>query len=139
MSRTVDAIRHIHFEDLGTFEAVGRRPRASLAWRRLPNPRRSDESRYDAPLRDAGLRHWPHILGLQFHPEGDAGADIERWLIGHASEIAAAGIDPCALRADAARFGPTLRDAACRCWPTGCGSWRHDGAYRRQSRSRERG
>lgn len=55
-----------------------------------------------------------NILGLQFHPEVDAGAGIERWLIGHASEIAAAGIDPCALRTDAAHFGPALRDAACR-------------------------
>lgn len=52
----------------------------------------------------------PNILGLQFHPEAD-GERIERWLIGHACELAAAGIDPCALRAEAARHGAALRDA----------------------------
>lgn len=53
-----------------------------------------------------------HVLGLQFHPEVDACAGIERWLVGHASELAGAGIDPNVLREDAARFGPALRDAA---------------------------
>ena len=52
----------------------------------------------------------PNILGLQFHPEAD-GERIERWLIGHACELAAAGIDPCVLRAEAARHGAALRDA----------------------------
>ena len=46
-----------------------------------------------------------HGLGLQFHPEA-SGVGFERWLIGHAAELAAAGLDPCALRADAARHGP---------------------------------
>lgn len=53
-----------------------------------------------------------HVLGLQFHPEVDACAGIERWLVGHAVELAAAGIDPRKLRDEAARFGPALRDAA---------------------------
>lgn len=53
-----------------------------------------------------------NVLGLQFHPEVDACTGMERWLIGHASELAAAGIDPLILRADAERFGPQLRDAA---------------------------
>lgn len=53
----------------------------------------------------------PNILGLQFHPELDVSAGFERWLIGHACELSAAGIDPGDLRADAARFGPSLRDA----------------------------
>jgi len=53
-----------------------------------------------------------NVLGLQFHPEVDACAGIERWLIGHAAELAAARIDPCALRDDAARHGPALREAA---------------------------
>lgn len=45
-----------------------------------------------------------HALGLQFHPE--AGAEgFERWLVGHAAEIAAAGLDPRALRAGAERHG----------------------------------
>lgn len=53
-----------------------------------------------------------NVLGLQFHPEVDACAGIERWLVGHAAELASAGVDPRALREDAQRFGPALRDAA---------------------------
>ncbi|KMO33448.1 glutamine amidotransferase [Methylobacterium variabile] len=54
-----------------------------------------------------------HALGLQFHGEAEA-ADIERWLIGHACEIAAAGLDPRRLRADSAQHGPRLREAGAR-------------------------
>ncbi|WP_337961976.1 glutamine amidotransferase [Brucella gallinifaecis] len=53
-----------------------------------------------------------NVLGLQFHLEVDACAGIERWLIGHASELASSGIDPCVLRADAIKYGPALREAA---------------------------
>lgn len=53
----------------------------------------------------------PHILGLQFHLEADD-RQIERWLIGHAHELAARGIDPRTIRADAATYGPALADAA---------------------------
>lgn len=53
-----------------------------------------------------------NILGVQFHPEVDASAGIERWLVGHALELASNGIDPNALRADAAAIGPRLRRAA---------------------------
>ena len=59
-----------------------------------------------------GFAVGPNILGLQFHPEVDACAGIERWLIGHAAELAAAGIDPRVLREDARRCGPALREAA---------------------------
>jgi len=52
----------------------------------------------------------PNIMGVQFHPEVDAGR-FERWLIGHAAELSAAGIDPRSLRAAAARFGEQLRAA----------------------------
>lgn len=52
-------------------------------------------------------------LGLQFHGEVD-GADIERWLVGHAVEIAAAGLDPRDLRAETARHSPELREAGTR-------------------------
>nr|WP_314257325.1 glutamine amidotransferase [uncultured Devosia sp.] len=46
-----------------------------------------------------------HVLGLQFHAEVDARAGFERWLVGHANELAAANIDIPALRADARTFG----------------------------------
>lgn len=53
-----------------------------------------------------------NVLGLQFHPEVNACASIERWLVGHAAELASARIDPRALRADATKHGPALREAA---------------------------
>ena len=50
----------------------------------------------------------PALLGLQFHAEIDA-AEIERWLVGHACEIAAAqDTSVAALRADTARHGQAL-------------------------------
>jgi GMP synthase (glutamine-hydrolysing) len=51
------------------------------------------------------------ILGLQFHLEAEY-TKIERWLIGHAHELAAHQIDPSAIRPDAARFGPDLARVA---------------------------
>ncbi len=53
-----------------------------------------------------------NVLGLQFHVEAEACGGLERWLIGHAAELAASSIDPRVIRADAARFGPALRKAA---------------------------
>lgn len=47
------------------------------------------------------------VLGLQFHLEADT-RHIERWLVGHAAELAAAGVDPRRIRADAATYGPQL-------------------------------
>ena len=53
----------------------------------------------------------PSTLALQFHIE--AGADgIEPWLIGHTLEIEGQGIDVPALRADTARHGARLAQAA---------------------------
>lgn len=52
------------------------------------------------------------ILGLQFHPEADCGERFERWLVGHAAELAGAGIDVNALRRDARAYGPALREAS---------------------------
>lgn len=51
-----------------------------------------------------------HVLGLQFHIETPPQA-LERWLIGHACELAQAGIDPGALRAQAAQYGASTAAA----------------------------
>jgi GMP synthase (glutamine-hydrolysing) len=54
-----------------------------------------------------------NAIGLQFHAEIDA-ARIERWLIGHACEIAAAPeVSVDRLRADSARFGAVLARRGC--------------------------
>lgn len=49
----------------------------------------------------------PNILAVQFHPE-DGGIKFERWLVGHAVELAAAGIDVDQLRADLLTHGARL-------------------------------
>jgi GMP synthase (glutamine-hydrolysing) len=51
--------------------------------------------------------HGETVLGLQFHLEVDPGR-IEQWLVGHAAELAAAGLDPGEIREQAHRFGPDL-------------------------------
>ncbi len=52
----------------------------------------------------------PNVLGLQFHAEPLA-LKFEHWLLGHACELGAAGVDPTALRADAGRYARPLKDA----------------------------
>ncbi|HUZ95390.1 MAG TPA: glutamine amidotransferase [Edaphobacter sp.] len=54
----------------------------------------------------------PRMLGLQFHVEVDGGSGFERWLLGHAVELAGAGIDPHELRRQAAFWTEQLRRAA---------------------------
>jgi len=49
----------------------------------------------------------PNVLGLQFHLEIDH-TQIERWLVGHAHELASHQIDTAAIRADARAYGPQL-------------------------------
>jgi GMP synthase (glutamine-hydrolysing) len=51
------------------------------------------------------------ILGLQFHLEAEP-MQIERWLIGHAHELAAHQIDPGTIRRDADQFGQNLARVA---------------------------
>lgn len=51
------------------------------------------------------------VLGLQFHLESDTRL-IERWLVGHASELAQAGIDPRELRRQARENQASLSSAA---------------------------
>lgn len=52
-----------------------------------------------------------NALALQFHPEVDAAQGFERWLIGHAVEIASAGIDPRNLRAQAQALAQDMQRA----------------------------
>jgi GMP synthase (glutamine-hydrolysing) len=63
-----------------------------------------------------------HVLGLQFHLEADH-TQIERWLVGHAHELASAGIDPNRIRSDAAAYGPALAEAARRTFDRWLGRW----------------
>lgn len=56
-----------------------------------------------------------HALGLQFHPEVTV-QGLERWYVGHACELAGAGIDVPRLRHDSQAFGPALQEAAGRFW-----------------------
>lgn len=53
----------------------------------------------------------PNVIGFQFHPEASA-QNIEKWLIGHAHELATAGIDIPRLRAEAAIHGSALERKA---------------------------
>lgn len=53
-----------------------------------------------------------NVLGLQFHAEVEPSRGFERWLVGHAAELSAAGSDPGTLRADGLRLGRALRAAS---------------------------
>jgi GMP synthase (glutamine-hydrolysing) len=53
-------------------------------------------------------------LAFQCHPEVRAGF-IERWLVGHACELALAGIPPPALREATAKYGPALEVQGRKC------------------------
>ena len=63
-----------------------------------------------AVCRNQAFARGSNLLALQFHPEVDE-RGIERWLIGHACELAGAGIDPAALRARTREAAPALRPA----------------------------
>ena len=55
-------------------------------------------------------------MALQFHPEVTA-SGLERWFIGHASEInATPNVSVKQLRADTATYGKTLQQKAARVW-----------------------
>ncbi|MFC6489439.1 glutamine amidotransferase [Nitratireductor sp. GCM10026969] len=53
----------------------------------------------------------PNVVGFQFHPEASTGP-FEKWLVGHAAELAAARIGIPQLRADAQKYGAELERKA---------------------------
>lgn len=55
-----------------------------------------------------------HVLGLQFHMEADP-SRIERWLVGHACELAVGQVDTANLRIDARRYGAMIPEAGQAC------------------------
>ena len=62
-------------------------------------------------------------LAFQCHPE-IRGESIERWLIGHACELAHAGVRPSALREAASKYGPAVEVQGRNCfeqWLVGVG------------------
>ncbi len=58
-----------------------------------------------------GFAVGPQVLGLQCHLEADP-RTLERWLVGHACELAQAGVDPRTLRAEAQALQARLPAAA---------------------------
>jgi GMP synthase (glutamine-hydrolysing) len=56
----------------------------------------------------------PNVLGLQCHPEVGAHG-FERWLIGNTQELAHAGVDVVALRAEHRRLAQGLEARATAC------------------------
>jgi len=60
-----------------------------------------------APCPNQAFALGSRVIGLQFHAEADLAA-IESWLVGHAVELAGAGVDVAALRSEAARRSAEL-------------------------------
>lgn len=72
-----------------------------------------------APFPNQAFAVGDALLALQFHAEA-CGPPLERWLVGHAHEIAhTEGVSVPALRADTARCSPALEAAGRRCF----GAW----------------
>jgi GMP synthase (glutamine-hydrolysing) len=68
----------------------------------------------------------PSVLGCQFHPEAD-GRGFERWLVGHAAELAAVGLSPSLLRRETQQFAPAAAERGRRViaeWLSGLGNER---------------
>ncbi len=65
-----------------------------------------------------------NAIGFQFHPEAGGGG-FERWLIGHAFELAQAGVDVPALRAAHEARAPDLERRADACLTAWLGQLEH--------------
>jgi GMP synthase (glutamine-hydrolysing) len=66
---------------------------------------------YSENCANQAFSYGPNILALQFHPEAST-SHFERWLIGHACELAGAGISVADLRAGARLHAPVLAGKA---------------------------
>jgi GMP synthase (glutamine-hydrolysing) len=60
-------------------------------------------------------RSWWETMALQFHPEVTV-QGLERWYVGHATELAQAGICVRRLREESRTFGPELETAGRQVW-----------------------
>jgi len=67
-----------------------------------------------AVCENQAFSYGPNAIGFQFHPEA-GGPGFERWLIGHAVELAQCGIDVPALRAEHQERSPDLQRRAAAC------------------------
>lgn len=70
-------------------------------------PRRATLLASSGFCRNQAYAWGPSAVGFQFHPEA-AAARLEQWFIGHACEIAAAGLSVAVLRADTTRYASCL-------------------------------
>lgn len=92
---------------------LGGAPSAALARGPVRDPGGGDATGRDTPASPNQAFAVGDTVLAQFHLEADH-TRIESWLVGHAHELAAAGIDPQRLRTDAAASGPGLARAATR-------------------------
>ncbi|WP_293779116.1 glutamine amidotransferase [uncultured Oxalicibacterium sp.] len=112
-------VKEIGFSPLSLTEAGRCSPLALLGevpvlhWHgdRFMMPAKSAHLASSAACDNQAFSVGPNVLGLQFHLEADV-ARIEQWLVGHASELAQAGIRPGSLREHAVQYGPALQKAA---------------------------
>jgi len=71
-------------------------------------PQRAVHLASTAMCRNQAFSSGSNVLCVQFHPEVDPTAGIEPWLVGHAAELAGAGINPRDLRDSANAAGASL-------------------------------
>jgi GMP synthase (glutamine-hydrolysing) len=64
-------------------------------------PERASHLAATTLCRNQAFSQGANIMGVQFHPEADPDLGLERWLVGHAAELSAAGVSPTRLREDA--------------------------------------
>ncbi|WP_276122039.1 type 1 glutamine amidotransferase family protein [Pararhizobium qamdonense] len=124
MDKTALVLRHVHFEDLGSFAQPLEEGRSSplrylddiavLHWHgdTYSLPLGATNLASSALVERQAFSMGSNILGLQFHLEAEGEETFERWLVGHAVELASAAINVSVLRREAKERGPLLREVA---------------------------